>query len=213
MMIGRRAVYVLAIAAAVVLQAAAATAHPHVWVKFSAEIVYDADGSVGRIRHAWTFDEMFSTYALQGIQAKTKGAYTREELAPLAQTNLKSLKEADYFTFAATDGKEQKLAEPIDYYFEYKDEALVLHLTLPFEAPLKSGQLTLQIFDPDYFIEFSLQEKEPIRLVGAPVSCAMSIHSPSDEESTEKLRKENSSGEANNSFGAAFADRIRVDCP
>jgi ABC-type uncharacterized transport system substrate-binding protein len=72
---------------------------PHVWVKVAAEIIYDADGSIQGIRHAWTFDEMFLTYALQGIRTETGGVYTREELAPLAQTNVKSLKDADYFTF------------------------------------------------------------------------------------------------------------------
>jgi ABC-type uncharacterized transport system substrate-binding protein len=211
--IRRSRVYFYTIAAGLVLQAGAALAHPHVWVKVATEIVYDPDGSIKGIRHAWTFDDMFSTYALQGLHTKTEGVYTREELAPLAQTNVKSLKDADYFTLTEADGKEQKLAEPMDYYFEYKDEALVLHFTLPFEAPLKTKQLTIEIFDLDYFIEFSLQQEEPIRLVGAPIACAMTIHSPTDDESTEKLKGENSSGDANNSFGAAFADKIRVDCP
>jgi ABC-type uncharacterized transport system substrate-binding protein len=64
----------------------------------------------------------------------------------------------------------------------------VLHFTLRFNAPFKTRQLALEIFDPDYFIEFSLREEEPIRLVGAPVACTMTIHSPTDEERTEKLR-------------------------
>jgi ABC-type uncharacterized transport system substrate-binding protein len=156
---------------------------------------------------------MFSTYALQGIHTKTAGVYTREELAPLAQTNLKHLKDADYFTFAEAEGKEQKLADAIDYYFECNDAVLVLHFTVPFEVSFKTRQLTLEIFDPDYFIQFTLQEEGPIKLVGASVACAMTIQSPTDEESTEKLRGQNSSGEANNSFGAAFADKIKVDCP
>jgi ABC-type uncharacterized transport system substrate-binding protein len=211
--IRRARIHFLTIAAAVVLQAGTAIAHPHVWIKVASEIVYEADGSIKGIRHAWTFDDMFTTYALQGLHTKIEGVYSREELAPLAQTNIKSLKDADYFTFAEADGKEQKLAEPTDYYFEYKSEALVLHFTLPFEAPLKTRQLTLEIFDPDYFIEFSLREEEPITLVGAPVACTMTIHNPTDDESTEKLKGGNPSGDANNSFGAAFADQIRVECP
>jgi ABC-type uncharacterized transport system substrate-binding protein len=211
--IRRRGIDFFALAVGLVLQAGTAFAHPHVWIKVAAEIVYRDDGSIESIRHAWTFDDMFSTYALQGIHTKTTGVYTREELAPLAQTNIKSLKDADYFTFAEADGKERKLADPTDYYFEHKNEALVLHFTLPLEIPFKPGQLTLEVFDPDYFIQFSLQEEEPIRLVGAPAACTMTIHSPTDEESTEKLRGENSSGDANNSFGVAFADRIRVVCP
>lgn len=212
-MIRSRYVYFLAIAAGLVLQVGTTLAHPHVWVKVASEIIYNADGSIEGIRHAWTFDDMFSTYALQGIHTKTAGVYTREELAPLAQTNVKHLKDADYFTFAEAEGKEQKLANAIDYYFECNDAVLVLHFTVPFEVSFKTRQLTVEIFDPDYFIQFTLQEEGPIKLVGAPVTCAMTIQSPTDEESTEKLRGQNSSGEANNSFGAAFADKIKVDCP
>ncbi|MGY4476943.1 ABC-type uncharacterized transport system substrate-binding protein [Bradyrhizobium sp. USDA 3364] len=125
-MIRRSGLYVIAIAAGIVLQARAAHAHPHVWIKVASEIVYDADGAITGIRHAWAFDDMFTTYALQGIHAKADGAYSREELDPLARTNIKSLKDADYFTSVEVDGEEQKLADPIDYYFEYNNEALVL---------------------------------------------------------------------------------------
>src|SRR5476651_2770881 len=76
------------------------SALPHVWVTASSELIFSADGSVTGVRHAWTFDDMFSTYALQGIATKRKGVYTREELAPLAQTNVESLKEFAFFTFA-----------------------------------------------------------------------------------------------------------------
>jgi ABC-type uncharacterized transport system substrate-binding protein len=56
-------------------------AHPQVWVTMKSEVIYAPDGSVTGIRHAWSFDDMFSTYALQGIEHKKKGVYTREELA------------------------------------------------------------------------------------------------------------------------------------
>ena len=79
----------LGLIAASLLGAAAAQAHPHVWITAKSEVVYAPDGSISGVRHAWTFDDMFSTYALQGIESKTKGAYTREELAPLAQTNVR----------------------------------------------------------------------------------------------------------------------------
>ena len=74
----------------------------------TSELVYGADGTITGIRHAWKFDEMFSTYALQDIQPKTKGVYTREELAPLAQVNVDSLKEFDFFTFARTGSRSSR---------------------------------------------------------------------------------------------------------
>ena len=81
-----------------VLAAGAASAHPHVWVTMKSELVYAPDGSVTGVRHAWTFDDMFSVFATQGIEAKKKGEFTREELAPLAEVNVTSLKEYDFFT-------------------------------------------------------------------------------------------------------------------
>ena len=128
----------LLLAGTLALGASAAQAHPHVWITAISELIYAPDGSMTGVRHAWTFDDMFSTYALQGIETKTKGVYSREELGPLAQTNVESLKEFGYFTFAKADGKKAKFQEPVDYFLEYKDAALTLHFTLPLKTPVKA---------------------------------------------------------------------------
>jgi ABC-type uncharacterized transport system substrate-binding protein len=192
----------------------AASAHPHVWVKAASELMYAADGTVTGVRHAWTFDDMFSTYALQGIETKTKGVYTREELAPLAQTNVESLKEFGFFSFAKADGKKQKFNEPTDYYLEYKDTALVLHFVLPFKTPFKSRQMQLEVFDPSYFVDFQLQDKDPVKLVAAPAGCTMTIERPSDgSAAAKKLGEDNFLDGSNDNFGAMFANKVTVNCP
>src|SRR5579872_6369022 len=89
-----------------------ALAHPHVWVTMKDELVYAADGSVTGIRHAWTFDEMFSTFATQGIDSKQKGVFTHEDLAPLADVNIKALKDTDYFTKAEANGQVAPFDDP-----------------------------------------------------------------------------------------------------
>jgi len=141
------------------LGASAAEGHPHVWITSTSELIYAPDGTLTGVRHAWTFDEMFAAYALQGIETKTKGAYSRDELAPLAQVNVESLKEYAYFTFAKADGKKEKFNEPVDYFLEYKDDALTLHFTLPLKAPFKAKALTLEVFDPTIFISTSSSRK------------------------------------------------------
>ena len=128
----------LLFAGTLTLGASAVEAHPHVWITATSELIYAPDGSMTGVRHAWTFDDMFSTYALQGIETKTRGVYSREELGPLAQTNVESLKEFAYFTFAKADGKKAKFEEPVDYFLEYKDAALTLHFTLPLKTPVKA---------------------------------------------------------------------------
>ena len=49
------------------------------------------------------------------------------DLAPLAQTNVESLKEFAFFTFAKANGKKQKFGEPVDYYLDHKNGVLMLH--------------------------------------------------------------------------------------
>ena len=73
------------------------------------ELVYAPDGSVTGMRQHWAFDDMFSAFAMQGLESKEKGKFTREELAPLAKVNIESLKEFDYFTYATADGKKVAL--------------------------------------------------------------------------------------------------------
>jgi ABC-type uncharacterized transport system substrate-binding protein len=203
-----------ALIAGVAFGAAAAEAHPHVWITARSEVVYGTDGAMTGVRHAWTFDEMFTTYALQGITTKTKGVYTREELAPLAQTNVESLKEFNFFTFAKADGKKSKFNEPIDYYLEYKDSALTLHFVLPLKAPVASKQLALEVFDPSYFIDFKFEDKDPIKLVGAPAACQMEFQRPNDATANaQRLNENNFMNGDNSNYGAMFANKITVNCP
>src|SRR3981189_2725801 len=177
--IARRLLGLLWLAGA--LGAGTAQAHPHVWITATSEVIYAPDGAITGVRHAWTFDDMFSTYALQGIETKTKGVYSREELSSLAQTNVESLKEFGFFTFARADGQKEKFQEPVDYFLEYKDSALTLHFTLPLKTPVKTKQPPLEVCAPSSFIESRFDEKDPIKLLEAPASCQMKFQRPNDE--------------------------------
>jgi ABC-type uncharacterized transport system substrate-binding protein len=210
----RRLMGLLLLAGALALGAGTAEAHPHVWITATSELIYAPDGSISGVRHAWTFDDMFSTYALQGIESKTKGVYSHEELAALAQTNVESLKEFGFFTFAKADGKKEKFQEPVDYFLEYKDSLLTLHFTLPLKTPVKAKDLALEVFDPSFFVDFKFADKDPVRLVGAPVACRINFQRPNDGTvSAQKLGEQNFLNGDNSNFGALFANKITVACP
>jgi ABC-type uncharacterized transport system substrate-binding protein len=207
-----RLVALLALAGGVGFGATAAQAHPHVWVTSSSQLIYAADGSITGVRHAWTFDDMFTAYALQGIETKTKGEYSKEQLAPLAKDNVENLKEFGFFTFAKADGKKQKFEEPVDYFLEYKDSALTLHFTLPLKNPIKPKQLALDIFDPAFFIDFKFEEKDPIKLVGAPAACELKVQRPGEADVKKLTEEMVASGDQSN-YGAIYANKIFVNCP
>lgn len=210
----RRLAVILSLIAAFVLFGRSAEAHPHVWVTSQSELVYGADGAITGIRHTWKFDDMFSAYALQDIQNKEKGVYTREELAPLAQINVDSLKEFGFFTFAKAGGKaKEQFLDPTDYFLEYKDSALVLHFTLPFKQPVKTKELALEIYDPTYFVGFDLAANDPIKLVGAPASCKTAVQRPDSKGAQAPISEQSFMDGANANYGAMFSNKIKVDCP
>jgi ABC-type uncharacterized transport system substrate-binding protein len=191
-----------------------AQAHPHVWITATSELIYAPDGLVTGVRHAWTFDDMYSSYAVQGLESKTKGVFSREELADLAQTNVESLKEFGFFTFAKADGKKQKFQEPVDYYLEYSDARLILHFTLPLQTPVKSHEFALEVFDPEFFVDFSFADNNPVRLVGAPAGCQVRFQRPNDgAANAQGIGEQNFLNGGNSNFGAMFANKIAVDCP
>ena len=196
--------------------AGAASAHPHVWVTMKSELVYAPDGTVTGVRHAWAFDDMFSTYATQGLESKKKGEFTREELAPLAKINVESLKEYDYFTVAHMNGKKADLKEPVDYWLEFTGGLLVLHFTLPFATPAKAQNLDVEMYDPTYFVDFSFVEKDPAQLVGAPEACKLTVLRPGEKTAQPQARLGESffqNQAPGSNFGAQFSNKLSVKCP
>jgi ABC-type uncharacterized transport system substrate-binding protein len=192
-----------------------AQAHPHVWVTFHSELIYAADGTMTGVRHAWTFDDMFSAYALQGIAHAKKGQYTREELASLAQTNVDSLKEYAYFTYARADGKKLKFADPIDYYLEYRNAALTLHFTLPLKAAASAKTMKIEIYDPSIFVDFEFAKDTPVSLSGAP-QCALTYdlpHQPTPAEQARLSQLDAVPLDPSSTYGEIFANKILVTCP
>jgi ABC-type uncharacterized transport system substrate-binding protein len=205
---------VFALCATLALATTGARAHPHVWVTVKSELVYAPDGTVTGVRHTWTFDDMFSSYATQGIEAKQKGAFTREELAPVAAENISSMKEFDYFTFAKADGKKTTFSEPVDYWLEFKDEMLTLHFFLPLSTPAKAADLKVEVFDPEFFIDFELAQAEPVKLAGAPTGCKLDVTPrPDPSGPVQSQRLSEAARNQPSSYGAVFANKIAVSCP
>jgi ABC-type uncharacterized transport system substrate-binding protein len=206
----------IAAAAAALSLADPASAHPHVWVTMKSAVVYAPDGTVVGVRHAWTFDDMFSTFATQGLESKKKGEFTREELQPLAKVNVESLKEYDFFTYGKANGRKVAFVEPTEYHLEFTNSLLTLHFLLPFKTPAKLRTLDFEVFDPGYFVDFQLEEKDAVTLSGAPAGCQFTVGKPQEmtKEMAQRLAQIGPSEQIpENTFGAQFANKIAVKCP
>jgi ABC-type uncharacterized transport system substrate-binding protein len=201
----------------VTLFPALARAHPHVWVAVRSEVVFTPDGRIRGVRHAWTFDEMYSAFALQGL-GKDGRPPTREELAPLAKINAESLAEFDYFTFARYDNAKASFGPPEDIFLEADDKKIVtMHFVLPLESPVSAHKpFSFQVYDPTYFVAFDFDKQNPIALAAAPSGCSTSLVQPKPLLATESQKLSEaffSKMSPGADFGIKLATRVVVACP
>jgi len=180
----RRFAAVLAAGLAVAGFAAPASAHPHVLITSRSQIVVDG-GQIRAVRHSWTFDEAFSAFAIQGLDDNGDGKLSTEELKPLAQINVESLEEYDFFTFLTVGAAAQdtrQFGDPVDYWLDWDGRQLTLNFTLPLTSPLKAGQgpVRLDVYDPEYFIAFTLDSARPAELAGNAVGCTLRVERPKE---------------------------------
>jgi len=218
---GRQRLLIILLAAAVLAGfARAAAAHPHVWATVRSEILLGPDHRITGIRHAWTFDEFYTAMAVEGLDVNKDGVYSKEELQPLAKVNVESLKDFDYFTFVHL-GKDEKplpLKEPVDYSVEYDKTVLTLHFTLPLETPLdpKAQQVSVDVYDPSFFVAFGFATDAPVKISGTPApGCAAEVEKPDPEsEADAKALSEAFFSQLgpNSNFGSQFAQTAIVKC-
>lgn len=179
-----------------------AAAHPHVFV--TVRTVVEMDGTkVTALRQSWSFDELYSTMAVEGLDTNKDGIYTREELAELTKANIDGLKDFDYFTFVRVGDTKIALKPPINGYTEFKDGVLSLNLTVPLDAPVDAGTQTIlaQVGDPTMFISFVFAEKDPLGLSsGSPAQCKATLVVDKDVQ------------QLSNAFGAQPEKTISVTC-
>jgi ABC-type uncharacterized transport system substrate-binding protein len=112
-----------------------------------------------------------------------------DKLAELAEMNLASLAEANYFTAVKADGSPAALASPGDYQASIANGRLVLRFLLPLKSPIQPRELTLHVGDPTFFTAFTLpQATDTAMLDGAPEACKASLNHPTESGSEDVQR-------------------------
>lgn len=206
------------LAAMLLALGAPVSAHPHVWVIYETAVVFEGQKVTG-LRHKWTFDEMYTTMAVEGLDTNKDGVYSREELAELAKVNMEGLVEFDYFSFAKLGDKALKFNAPANSYLEHKDGGLSFHFTLPLAEPVAADapDFSFSVFDPSFFISFEPAKENAFSVVDAPAGCkAVAIISEKEREERERMKQAfgtmATAGDANIGMGLSFAQNVGIAC-
>lgn len=210
----------LALVLAAACASVTAQAHPHVWVTVETEVVYDEQKSVTGFRHKWTFDEAYSQFAVEGRDLNNDGQYDRGELQELAEVNVATLKEFDFFTFPKVSNKVIDREPPKDYWLEYKDRLLTLFLTLPLKTPVPASKVkdfTFGVYDPTMYVDFAFAKDNPVRLGAAPPHCVPIVKAP-DPSAVQRGNQTlagaaASDAAAPSSIAEQYAKSVSISCP
>jgi ABC-type uncharacterized transport system substrate-binding protein len=190
-----------------------AQAHPHVFVGVQTVVNYDG-GKVASLSHTWTFDELYSAAAVEGLDKNSDGVFAREELAELAKVNVDAIKEVGYYTVANLGTKALKFGDARDYYLEHKDGILSLHFTLPLAEDVlaEAEGFNFSVYDESFYIYFDYADAASAKLGdAAPSSCKTAIGAaPGENADTAQLSDAFSS--ALGSWGASMAKTVTIAC-
>lgn len=210
-----------ATAAAILLQASAASAHPHVWIAMRSDVVFNERAEITGIAIEWTFDDGYAQMALDGLDTNGDGVYSQNELDPLTQENLKSLKDYNYFVVPRVNGKIVNIGDPIDYGQIYSNGKLELHFTVPLAAPVdpRKAQFLYKIYDPEFFIAMDYVENDPVGILGTmPQGCRLRVEPVVSDQQLDQTRQMLSTKGVDwkppedEDFGGMFAQPALVIC-
>lgn len=192
------------------------SAHPHVWVIAKANVLTTPEGKITGIRHSWTFDEPFSSYATLGMDTDKDGKLSREELTPLAKVNVESLQEYAFFTVLKQGKNAISFADPVDYYLEHDGKTLTLHFTLPVKAgDLAIKDARLEVSDPSFFVSFEFAKDEPVKVEGFKGTCKVSLKPPPPSvfNRLSQLGESFFEKQQGGNLGSEFATPVTFSCP
>ena len=100
---------------------------------------------------------------------------------------------------------------------ERPDHLVQFHVTLPLKTPVPPAKfLTLRVADPEYFIDFEFDDKDPVTLLPPPSGCSATVAKPKPLEASDKAKLSESfftNLSPGTNFGFKMASSAIVACP
>ena len=190
---------------------APASAHPHVFVDVDVELDVAEDGGLRGINYDWTFDDMYSAFAMQGLP-KANGAPTEAALAKVADAIIAKLDDVDYFTKAVAEGHELQATGAQQAHASFDNGRLRLTFTVALRAIGGAAEkVSVQVFDPQYVVAVSVKDGARVR---GPARCTHKLlrAGPLDPNDARQLDDSLRTNQLSANFGSKLATTIALDC-
>lgn len=155
----------LPLAVGVALLAGPVAAHPHVFVEVSFGLHF-AERGLEAIDVTWRFDDLYSQAMLPDYLKKGEKQLAAHGVKELYDDAFRMLGDYRFYTDVVIDGAMMTPVNAMGFTARVERGALVFGFMIPVKTPLASGKLELLGFDPDYFIEYTLDA--PAQARGKP---------------------------------------------
>ena len=191
-------------------------AHPHGWIDLRSVMIFDEEGRVEAIRVHWLFDEYYTVFATEGMDADGDGNPDADQIEALAENNITNLKDYDYFVYMKVDGEQPAYGEVAHYETYMVGIQLAMVFTVPQAAPIDPAEVDFEyaVYDPTYWIEVLHVPDQPVLMEGAaPDDCGFDVITPSPDFETVSLAQALDRDEtAGATLGQHFAERVVLTC-
>ncbi len=207
--------FVAAVATLLLLAPAApATSHPHAWIDLRSGLLFDEHGRITAIEQEWFFDYFYSTIIAEELVMEDRPI--QEVLDELAEINLTSLADYDYFTEMIADGGDVGIGEILEYETAMRGERLWLRFVVELDEPVDPNAqiVSYSIYDPSYYIEMVHLEGEPVMLRGGQTGSCMALTRSADPtfEAIALAAAIDRTQTGPSDLGAMFAEWVHVTC-
>jgi ABC-type uncharacterized transport system substrate-binding protein len=209
-------------AAAVLLSATAAGAHPHVWITATIAPVVDEGGRLTAVHEKWTFDEVFTEGIGPELDVNKDGMLQDSEIQNSTRNGVLWFVPAGYFTRITVGGAAVATKPAEDLRVSIPGPGMILEFTLPLADPRPvagvGGGATgagIDVFDPDYYVDVQFADP-PVDGGKVPASCQAAPRPKANLDPTAVmiLRRLGLTTDPAilNDPAAGFAVRVAVEC-
>lgn len=184
------------------------SAHPHVFVEASVEIVRNDEGHATHIRHVWRFDALFSTMVLIDFDENGDNKLDEGERSTIAEETKGNLAQFNFYTEIRAGGKIVNFFEPDPFLVDFEGGQMLMILSLELEKPqpMQGETFKIAVSDPTYYVAMELVDEKVIHLSGLETGCNWSIARPDFD----KLLAENPEI-ANDDYGGTAESGLEAD--
>jgi ABC-type uncharacterized transport system substrate-binding protein len=144
-------------------------AHPHVWVDAMVELRFDGE----RLTHVtldWTFDPFFSLILFDEFDFDGDRRFDAEEVVAIREAAFNGLGAVGFFTDLRVDGEIRRWDMPEAFAVSIGEEDMVTYrFTLALDVPVAvlERDVTLSLYDPEFYVYVGFNEERPITMIGA----------------------------------------------